>query len=583
MFKRRMFTIFILIMLVVPLLSGCKGTEVETPTEEQPTGETTEAATEEVVVTEETPKTTDDLMSVPYNTNIVRNFNPFTRTAIFCTANCAFEPLMIINGVTGEIVPWLATAYQFSDDVTSLTLTLRDDVKWSDGEAFTADDVVFTFNMLRDKAGLTGTAVTAMGAQSGYIDTVTAPDDTTVLFTFKKPFSLALFDILEQNIVPEHIWSEFEDPASLMLESPVGTGPFTEIVNFTDEQYEVHRNPYYWQPDKVRFGGFKVTFGLSQEAEDLAIINGDFDWSGSFIPDIEDLYVSLDPEYRYYYFPQTSTGLALEVVTEKEPFNDVNVRKAISMAINRELITDISMSGYTQPADVTGLSSFFSAWKVADPSALGDWTTYNPDEANRLLDEAGYAKGDDGIRLLADGTPMEYELDVVGDYPNQVSAADIIVQNLEAIGIKVVVTPTNFGGWFGILMSGDFDLSLAFFGGASPYALYRSQMSATTYAPVGSMSYGYNYARFVSEDADVLLSEWESTADPDAQKEIVAQLQQIFAENAPAFPLYYQPAWGIFKTDNFVGFPSIEDPYAIPTVDSGNTNLLLVITTVGPR
>lgn len=516
------------------------------------------------------------------NAASVRNFNPFSRTAMFCNANCAYEPLMIVNGITGEIVPWLATGYEFSDDVMTLTLTLREGVLWSDGEPFTADDVVFTFNMLRDKAGLQATAATAMGAQTGYVDTVTAPDAQTVVFTFKRPNSLALYDLVETNIVPEHIWGSIEDPAAFTNENPVGTGPFTEVTNFTPEQYEVHRNPNYWRADEVDFGGFKVVQGLSTDAQNLAIINGDYDWTGVPISNLDAVYVAQDPEHRGYFFPQTNTGVALMLMTEKAPFNDANVRKAISMAIDRQLIVDIAMSGYTTPADVTGLSNYFKSWKVDDPGALGTWTDYNVKEANRLLDEAGLEKSG-GVRVLPDGTRMEYELDVVGNFTNQVTAADIIVQGLDAIGIKVTINPMDFGGLFQALMMGDFDMALFFSGGVTPYAFYQGNMSAATYAPAGQPAYLGNYVRFVSEEADALLTQWASTLDPAEQKSIAAELQRVFAENAPTLPLYYQPAWQIYKTNNFTGFPTAEAPYAIGTGDSGNSNLLLVIMQLEPR
>jgi ABC-type dipeptide transport system, periplasmic component len=516
------------------------------------------------------------------NSATVRNFNPFSQTAMFCNANCAYEPLMIINGITGEIVPWLATEYEFSADATRLTLKLRQGVRWSDGEPFTADDVVFTFTMLRDNPGFQHPAANAMAPQTGYVDSVRALDSHTVEFTFKRPFSLAIYDLLETNIVPEHIWAQIENPAAYTNESPVGTGPFTEIVNFTPEQYEVHRNPYYWQADKVRFGGFKVIQGLSADAQSLAIINGQYDWTGAPIPDLDAVYVSKDPQNRGYFFPQTANGVGLLLMTEKAPFNDANVRKAISMAIDRELIVDIAMMGYTKPADVTGLSDYFASWKVENPRSLGTWTEYNVAEANRLLDAAGL-RMQRGVRVLADGTPMEYRLAVVGHFLNQVTAADIIVQNLAAIGIRATVTPMSFGELFQALMVGNFDMALFCTGGNTPYAFYRSQMSATTYAPAGQPAFFGNYVRYVNSEADALLARWAGTINPAEQREIAQQLQRLYAENAPAIPLYYQPSWLIYKTDRFTGFPTAENPYAIGSPDSNNTNMLLVITQLRPR
>ena len=183
-----------------------------------------------------------------------RNFNPFVSDNRFPTANGVYEPSMIYNTIKGELLPWLATKYEWSSDNKKLTLTYRTDVKWSDGQPFTAKDVAYTFNLQKANKGLVGGGQNAWA----YLDSVAASSDTAVDFTFKEVYTVGLYDIVGQNIVPEHVWKDVGDPVTFTNENPVGTGPFTEVKNFQNQIYEVHKNPNYWQPEKQKIAGIWV-------------------------------------------------------------------------------------------------------------------------------------------------------------------------------------------------------------------------------------------------------------------------------------------------------------------------------------
>lgn len=134
-----------------------------------------------------------------------------------------YEPMIIHNTITGETLPWLAAEHAYSEDNLQLTFTLREGVLWSDGEALTAEDVKFTFEYLVEHSGLPGTE--GVRGALPFIESVEAPDDLTVVFTFTQVFSPGLYDVGEQMIVPQHIWSEIDDPVTFTNENPVGTGP----------------------------------------------------------------------------------------------------------------------------------------------------------------------------------------------------------------------------------------------------------------------------------------------------------------------------------------------------------------------
>ncbi len=523
-------------------------------------------------------------ISVAQQATWIRNFNPFSGDFRFPTINGIYEPMMIYNTVKGELTPWLATKYVWSADNKMLTFTLRSDVKWSDGQPFTATDVAYTFNLFKNTTGLQGPGGQAMNGATAYVDTATAPDATTVVFNFKTVFTPGLYDIVAQNIVPEHIWKDIKDPVKDTNENPVGTGPFTQVTVFQPQVFQVEKNPNYWQPGKPLIQGFRQPAYPGNDQANLATVNGENDYAANFIPDIEKVYVSKNPANYGYWFPSVGATVMLYLNTTKKPFDDVNVRKAISYAIDRAQIVKVAMYDYTKPSDVTGLSEAYPNYKVADPSKLGDWTTMNVDKANQMLDTAGLKKGSNGIRTGADGKPLTYEINVVSGWTDWVSSVQIIAQNLKAIGIDASVKPYDYSTWYDRVSKGNFDISIGWSsGGATPYNYYRDQMSKRSFQEIGTAS-GANWQRYVSTKGDDLLTQIAGTSDAAKQKDIAAQLQQIFADEAPALPLFPGPEWYEYNTTRFTGFPTKDDPYAVGSFfNQGTPEQLIVMTTIKPK
>ncbi|MBN9393377.1 MAG: ABC transporter substrate-binding protein [Chloroflexi bacterium] len=515
----------------------------------------------------------------------LRNFNPFTVTARIPTLYGIYEPMMIYNTVKGELVPWLADKYTLSADSKTLTFTLHDGVKWSDGQTFTANDVVYTFNLLKNTAGLAGTALTAMRGNDAYVESVTAPDAKTVVFNFKQPFSPAIYDIAAQIIVPEHIWKDVTDPVKFTNENPVATGPFTQVSTFQAQTYQIDRNPNYWQPGKPAFKGIRCPAFSAADQANLELAAGKIDWAANGIPNVENVYVSKNPATNGYWFPTTGGIVTLDLNTTKKPFDDPNVRKAISMGINRQQITSVAVYGYVKPADVTGIADGFPQLKVADPATLGDWTNFNTAKANQLLDAAGLKKGSDGIRTMPDGSKMQFKINVAATFAIHVSAAQIIVQNLKAIGIDATLAQADAATWRDRLQKGNFELSMDFPSATNFYAAYRTMMSAATTAPIGSDALGGNYGRYVSQKGEQLLKDFSATADPAKQKDLARQIQQVFADEAPLIPLYPSPVWYEYNSSRFDGFPSKDNPYVVGSFGqiAGSAEPLIVLTNLKPK
>ena len=509
----------------------------------------------------------------------IRNFNILIpgSTFLWPSTNGIHEPLMVANSINGDLVPWLATGYQYSDDGLTLTFRLRENVLWSDGQPFSSDDVAFTFNLIKGNDALSGS-----GAIRNILNLTTAidtPDPNTVTFTFSKAYSPGLYDIVGNNIVPKHVWSTVADPVTFLNENPVGTGPFTEVPVFQSNYWELHKNPHYWQPDRVRIEGIRFPVLNNNDAAQKALISGEADWAANFIPDVEKVYVSQDPKHNTYWFPPTGDTVHLYLNTTVAPFDNADVRKAISMAINRQDIVSFAEYDYAVPADSTGLSGAYPSWKNMDYAGAA-WVQQDVDAANALLDKVGLKKQGD-TRVGPDGKPMEYDLLVVNGWTDWVQSCDIMSDNLSKIGIKAKTTPLDQTVWQEQRVGmGDFTMSIGWSThGITPFNFYRGVMSSQTKVAIGTQA-AENWHRFASPEADALLDQFSASNDPAELKSIADQLQKLYADLAPAIPLFPGPQWFEATTTRFEHWPSADKPYAIPSTYANER--LLVFTTIGP-
>ncbi len=500
----------------------------------------------------------------------VRNFNPFAPTVAPMTQQAIYESLLVYNPAKGDTTPWLASEWTAAEDGKSITFTLRDGVKWSDGQPLVPADVVTTFALQKKIKG-----------GYDYLDTVTAEGTNKVTFSFKTPWSPALYDLGQLSILPDHVWSQIADPEKDANEKPVGTGPYTEVDTFQAQSFVLKKNPHYWQPEKQKIAGIKMLAFAGNDGANLAAANGDVDWAPQYMPNIEKTFVSKDPDHRKYWFPPTGSMINWQLNTTKAPFNDTDVRKALSMAVDRDQVTKIGMSGYTKPADCTGLSGNYETWKNKEVQDNCDWTKLDVDEANKLLDKAGYAKGADGKRTLKDGKPFEFKISVGAASSDWLSVANVISQNLAEVGVTAKVDSPDWAAVVAGYETGDFDSGIVWSANdPSPYKYFAGLMGTSTVKPVGEKAFE-NYHRFADPAADSLLTEFAAAADEDTQHGIVDKLQEEYSSAAPVIPLFAGPEWGAFNDTRFTGWPTEENPYATLSVRAPTT--VLVLTSLEPR
>jgi peptide/nickel transport system substrate-binding protein len=491
-----------------------------------------------------------------FTSAFTRNFNPFMGASRWPTRSGIYEPLLVYNVSKGTYVPWLATSYEWKRGNMQLGLTLRKGVSWSDGQPFTARDVTFTFDVMRRHP------LTDVGRIWDFLKDVRTADGETVEFEFQRPFSPGLRVIGEQPIAPEHIFKDV-DPTSFANENPVATGPFTEIRSFSPTLYEVTRNERYWQRERVKIPGFRVPLFRNNGEAIAALMAGEVDWGSIFIPNAENTFVAKDPAHNKFWYAPFGDPVMLYANTTLKPFDDKRVRKALSMAIDRQRIVKEAMNGYAPMLDASGLSDDADLrWKDFAVVRKGTWARYDPAGAKAALDAAGLPLGQHGQRQARGGAPLRFSIDVVEGWTDWVAAAGIIAENLTAVGVGAEVRPLPHPLYISKLQRGEFELAIGSGPrGPTPYTFYRAQMGSALVRPVGTPS-AENWHRFGSKDADALLNRFEAARNEDEGKLLMSKLQESFVENAPTLPLFMGPAWGEFSEARFTGFPSATNPYA---------------------
>ncbi|MDO5661423.1 MAG: ABC transporter substrate-binding protein [Brachybacterium sp.] len=504
------------------------------------------------------------LTTFPQATNTFqRNFNPFAPSGLAGASGYVFEPLMISTPMQpGEQMPWLAESMEFNDDGTVITFTLRDDVTWSDGEAFDAEDVAFSFTMFAEHP--------ATNAAARPIVEATVIDEHTVEVEFEYAQFAYQAAIGNYLMVPEHLWSDI-DPVEDTIDDPVGTGPYV-LDHFGDQIYTMTKREDYWNTDgfEVQEVQFPAHTG---ETLTTALQAGELDWAGGFISNIEDVFWNQDPDNNGSWFP--GGGLvALLPNNEEEIFEDTTLRRAISLALDREQITEVAMQGYTPPAHPTGLP-LPTYEEVIAPEHADATLEFDPEEANRILDEAGYERGDGGIRSTPDGERLSWTMEIPSGWVDWIDTSQLIEEQLAEIGIDLTAQGVAEEAYIEARGNGNFVITMgAVAVGNTPFDMYRAMMSSEYEVDEGSVV--QNFARFYDDEADEALDAYASTEDEGEQQDALENLQQLMIDRMPLIGLFQAPNWFHYTTARWEGFPNEDDPYALGAPFSMPDRLLIL-------
>jgi peptide/nickel transport system substrate-binding protein len=491
-----------------------------------------------------------------------RTFNPYLSTsginALWGAAGMIYEPLAQLDAVKPSVnYPWLAKSWTWSNDNKTLTFHLRSGVTWTDGKPFTSADVVFTFNMIKKFPALNTGGIK--------FTSVSAPNAMTVVMNFAAPSFTQFFYIAENTyIVPQHIWSHVSNPATYQNPHPVGTGPF-ELASFQPSTMLLTKNPHYWQPGLPKIYGLRYVQYSDNTTAIEAQENGQVDWGGGPIPDGQKLYVDRAPQYNHFWYPPT--GIVSILPNQSVwPLNVTAVRKAISLAVNREEIDKVGESGYEAPlTSATGLLLPSDSTEL-DPAYQSDLLSTNVSEAKTLLTQAGFKMDSNGLMALH-GREIKLTLGDPSGFADYMTDAQIISTELKKIGIAVTVQGLSTNGWFSDIATGSFQMTLMWSNSATGegYATLDALLDYKLTAPIGTSASGGDYQRWNNPQTQAFLSQYQDSATAAGRQQALDGLEGIMVNDVPVIPLVGAADWSSYSTRKVTGFPSPSNPYDAAT------------------
>ncbi|MCW4456834.1 ABC transporter substrate-binding protein [Microbacterium sp. MPKO10] len=449
------------------------------------------------------------------NTTTVHN-----NVSIF-TAEQLMETLFTVSDDGKDIEPWLATGYEISDDELTYTVTLRDDVEFSNGQKLTAEDVKFSID--QD----TKTADTGWGYINEAIKEVRVVDDLTVEFELKyvsSPF-LAVLTMFSNQIVPKGYAGMSVDE---FYENPIGTGPFVLDEWKKGQYFKVVRNENYWQKDKPYLDSVQWNVVADVNTRKLQLQGGQID-------------VDVQPDWSSFDSLNETPGIVAKAFDstlswniafnqEREPFDDVHVRRAIAYAVDRQAIVDAVLFGNGTPAN----SLIAPGTPYYDENA--DGPSFDLEKAKAELAKSEYPDGFSTTLLISSGNTEKS------------STAQIIQAALKKIGITVEITPLGPTTAHDAVLAMDYDMTLS---GWTMDIPDPDQWTTFAVDPAGgsnSDNTGYN-----NPEAIAINTKAKEESDPEKRAELYSELQRITGKDAFLAYLYYSP-YGFAFSESVKGF-----------------------------
>lgn len=537
----------VMLLLLMMVAAACSGTQgaVEVGTQTEGADTDTESVQTEEAQTADRAVPGDTVLRLPGQP--VGFPSPFAYLGGIGYAQTSFiYDTLLWKNEDGEYIPWLAERWERSDDGTTYTVTLRDDVTWHDGEPLTAADVAFTFDYLRTNAEqIAPSVITRLPAA---LERVRADDDVTVTVEMSEPdWTVEQFAMASSMfIMPEHIWGDVDDPGQARdPELLVGSGPY--VVE--ELALDTGANRYVANPEYA-LGAPAVGEITFRPVDDQlsALEAGELDQAGGVGPGAALPPAAVDAfeaqTDRFEVFDATgATVTALYFNVEGDgPLADVQVRTAAAHAVDRQRLIEQLFGGRGAVASPGILPPDHPMYvEVDDPE-------HDPQRAEALLDEAGYTRGDDGIRQGPDGERLSFEL-LVSDQ-QATPPVELVVTDLEAVGFEITTVSVDLPTFHQRRNAEDTELSINTFGGTNtdeqPDGLGKVYLSTT---PALQRAQGYSNPQF-----DELHARQRRTLDEQERADIAAEMQRLVAEELPVLPLFHPPLTTVVSTERFDGW-----------------------------
>jgi peptide/nickel transport system substrate-binding protein len=504
---------------------------------------------------------------------LTRDFNPYissTAGNVLGLTDMINEPLLQFDLMKpGIYYPWLATGYSWSNGGKTLTFRLRSGVKYTNGDPFNAADVVFVFDMLKKYPTMN---------QSGLpIASATAPNATTAVITFTGSQYAAFYNIANTPMVPQAVWSKISNPSTYTDPTPIGTGPYV-FDTYATGGVLLKKNPGYWQPGKPKVEYLDFPAYDSNTTANLALESGTLTWGGNFVSDINTAFLAKSPNYHVWDAPLQTETIIPNLTTW--PFNNLAVRQAVAVGIDRSVISADGEDGQQPPAVQPGSLTLLtlptdSSYLTPQTSGAAYTASYNTADAKKILEAAGFKMGSNGYFAL-NGKTLAFTLMDPSAYTDFDDDNAIMASELKAAGMDVSVSAVSVDAWNADLADGNFSATSHWgTGGTSPYYDYNGYLNSALTAPIGKTAVG-DYERFYSPAADADLAAFAGSNSASTQQAAIAALEKIVATQLPVIPIFYGVAWDEYNTTNFTGWPSASNQYA-PGEPSGPFNEYTVL------
>jgi peptide/nickel transport system substrate-binding protein len=495
---------------------------------------------------------------------ITQAFNPFVATQAawgMGATGLIYEPLLQFDiAAPPKYYPWLATAYQWSNGGKSVTFTIRQGVKFSNGTPMTPADVVFSYNLVKQNASinLAGLAISSVSASGN-----------TVTLTFPSAQYTNLQEIAGVPILPQAIWSKVGNPATYVDPNPVGTGPY-KLKSFTPQGFTLTRNAGYWQAAKAKVPNVYFPVYTSNTGALSALFSGQIDWTGNFIPGLQKQFVDKAPAYHHFWEAAGSTNAFIPNLT-KWPTNQLPVRKAISLALDRSLLATEGEAGLENPVlNATGITlPTYSAWS-GPVAAQTVAATANATAAQTVLKNAGYARGAGGF-FAKGGKTVSVTLISPAAYTDYAQVGAIAAQELRNAGIDATFQGISVNAWNADMGSGNFSLAEHWSnGGITPYNLYANWLSSAL--DKGTVATG-DYERLNNPAVDAALTKLAGASTVSQQAAALVPIEQFVAANLPVIPVTTASDWFEYNSQHWVGWPTQSNPYDSGQPSGTNNNV----------
>jgi peptide/nickel transport system substrate-binding protein len=486
------------------------------------------------------------------NTQDIDSMNPLVGVSVpsYEAWNLEYEQLVGKSAKDFSPVPGLATSWTASDDGKTWTYKLRPNMKWSDGQPLTSEDVAFTVNQSRKDEWLNYTAVTAnLQAE--------APDPNTVVIHSSVPDPK--LPVMDVYILPKHVYGKLgkAEATKYKGEDGVGSGPFVLDERQKGQFARFNANPNYWRGkpkvDRVVLRNFN-----NPDAMVAALKRGEID-AIEDVPGTQYHQLEKDPDIQTL---QGYQGAMNELALNggaglKKPHPallDPRVREAISHAIDRQTIVDKVLAGLGKPSEVLSVSPD-PAWTPAVPPE--DQGTFDLDQAKKILDDAGYKDTNgDGIREMpGGGRPLNFRYAVRSEGNTGESTAEFISGWLKEIGIKTTQKVYDDSRLTELIGKGDYDM---FVWGWTPFVDPEQMVSYFTCDQVASdpkdpTNY-YNDANWCDKEYDSLYKQQKVETDRAKREDLIHQMLLRFHDANVYQVLYVYPDTQAYVKGRFTGF-----------------------------